>query len=967
MQATYPNNKIIWLFIILLCAHYPALLTSSEKNKYESKMNEPSTGNPSYSSLFPISSEETKWVDSIMSKMSTRDKCAQMVMTWMLGNYISESSRDFKRVSSLIQNTKLGGIVFFKGDILNEALLINKFQGMSEIPLLIGADFERGLAMRLTDATEFPYNMAVAATGDKQFAYDMGKVIGLESRTIGVHQNYAPVADINNNSENPIINIRSYSEDKNIVSQFSAAFIAGTNDERVLSTAKHFPGHGDTQIDSHKDMPTISVDRFNLVNNELVPFVESIRAGVHSIMVGHLNVPALDPGGIPATLSKKIITDLLKNEMGFAGLVVTDAMNMSAVTNYYSVGEAAVLAVKAGNDLVLMPPDEEVAVNAIYNAVLSGEISFERINESVRKILSAKKWLQIDKNLYSDLSKVPEIIGQESHIRLAQNIAEKSITLVRNDKHVIPIDPAKIYQTACISISDGLGSDSERIFQNEIDQKFTNVRKIFLNRKSTKKDYQNAYEIARQSDLILLPSFVRVRAYQGTVRLSESHTEFINKLLKLKTPSVIISFGNPYLLSLFPDAKTYLAAYGDPPVSQRAMASAIAGEINIQGKLPISIPKTDYIVGHGIPIENTTLKFVEGGYDLNYNFASVDVAMIQGVQNKIFPGGVLLIGKEGKVIYEKPFGNFTYDASSTLMSTDAIFDLASVSKVVGTTTAAMLLYDEGKLNLDEKVQNYLPEFGNNGKEDISVRNLLAHNSGLIAYRNFRKLYNSKEETLKAIMNETPVEPIGSKVVYSDLNMIVLQQIIEKISEKKLDEFLQEKIFKPLKMTRTMYNPPKELWYYSPPTSETIDPVKRNKGVVHDGNAFILDGVAGHAGLFSTASDLAVFMQMMLQKGKYAGKQFIKTSTVNNWTKPQLKESARGLGWDTNSLGGTSAGNLFSKNSFGHTGFTGTSVWADKEKGIFVILLTNRVYPGGEEGGIQKFRPQLHDAVMKAVQ
>ena len=508
--------------------------------------------------------------------------------------------------------------------------------------------------------------------------------------------------------------------------------------------------------------------------------------------------------------------------------------------------------------------------------------------------------------------------------------------------------------------------EDERIFQNEIDKRFNNVRKIFLNKKSSQKDYQKALEIARQSNLILLPAFVKVKAYQGTVSLSESHTEFINKILKLKTPSVLVSLGNPYLLSMFPQAKTYLTSYGDPPVSQIAMAKAIAAENNIKGRLPISIPETDFKIGDGISIENTTLKISEDNQDLHYNFASVDVEMIQAVQNKIFPGGVLLIGKKGKVIYEKPFGNFTFDDNSTLMSKDAIFDLASVSKVVGTTTAVMLLYDEGKLQLDKKVAEYLPEFGNDGKENITVRNLLVHNSGLIAYRNFPKLYKEKGEVLNAIMNEKLEYPTGSKNVYSDLNMIVLQQIIEKLAEKSMDKFLKERIFNPLKMTRTMYNPPKELWYYCPPTSDKIDPKKRNKGVVHDGNAWILGGVAGHAGLFSTAEDLAVFLQMMLQKGSYGGKQFIKTSTVEEWTSVQSDISSRRLGWDTNANLESSAGKLFSKNSFGHTGFTGTSVWVDKEKEIFVVLLTNRVYPDGNNNDIIKFRPQLHSTIMKAV-
>ena len=451
--------SILWIAILVIGALSPSSPYTSIKKIFENEMNNNSNATPlPYANLFPLTEEQTSWVDSVMQNMTTRDKCAQMVMTWVLGEYMNEDSKEFKRVNSLVKDQKIGGLIFFKGNILNEAILINKMQRISDVPLLISSDFERGLAMRLTDAIEFPYNMAVAATGDKNLAYEMGKAVSEECRAIGVHQNYAPVADVNNNAKNPIINIRSFSEDKDIVSDFCRSYIAGATELKVISTVKHFPGHGDTQIDSHQDMPTIAVDKLNLANNELVPFSEAIKAGVQSVMIGHLNVPAIDPSGLPATLSKRVITDLLKNEMEFNGLIVTDAMNMNAVTNYFSVGEAAVKAVLAGNDMVLMPPDEEIAVTAIYQAVLAGEISSSRIDESVRKILTAKKWLGIDNGQYSDINEISNTVNSEHHKLLAEEIAEKSITLVKNDNHLLPLDPSKIYQTACITISEGLGT-----------------------------------------------------------------------------------------------------------------------------------------------------------------------------------------------------------------------------------------------------------------------------------------------------------------------------------------------------------------------------------------------------------------------------------------------------------------------------------------------------------------------------
>ncbi|MBZ0199032.1 MAG: serine hydrolase [Ignavibacteriaceae bacterium] len=953
---------LIWIFIIPIFAFVPPGYYTEKFLKEENKMEHFNSADySSYPPMFKLNNDDINWVETTLAGLSLRDKCAQMIMPWTLGNYVSEESTDYQRVEMLVKESKVGGLIFFKGDVTNEALLINKMQRMSDLPLLISSDFERGLAMRLSDATEFPYNMALGATGNPHLAYEMGRAVADECRALGVHQNYAPVADVNNNALNPIINIRSYSEDINIVKEFSEAFIKGTEERNVLTTAKHFPGHGNTMVDSHQDLPTIYGSQEELFNNELVPFIAAIKAGVHSVMVAHLEVPAFEKQpGIPATLSKSIITGLLKEKLNFRGLVCTDAMNMSAVTKNFSVGEAAVKAVLAGNDLVLMPPDEDVALNAIYDAVLNGEIDRKQIDESVRKILAAKRWLKIENNRYSEIDNLNKSISTLEHINLAKKIAEESITLVKNEKNLIPIDPGKYSNTLCITLSDGIGTDGNRAFQHGVQEKFPEVKNIFLNKRSKKKDYDKAINAARRADLILLPAYIRVKAYQGTVSLSELQEDFVNKLLRLKIPVVTISFGNPYLLSAFPSAKIYLCAYGDSKASQTAMLEAIVGINPTTGKLPISIPNTEFVLGHGLESSTNKLIAVDTTDD-RFNFTRVNNLMNNAVENKISPGGVLLAAKNGKIVYTKSFGKFTYDDTSRAVTKDAIFDLASLSKVIGTTSAAMFLYDENKLRLEDKVSKFFPEFAANGKKSITIRNLLVHNSGLIAYRNFRQLYNSPEEVINAIIDEKLEYPTETKTVYSDLNMIVLQQVIEKITGKKLDDYLNTKLFEPLGMTRTMYNPPYGLWYYIPPTSRSGKP-----GVVHDGNAAILNGVAGHAGLFSTADDLAIFMQLLLQRGKYGSKQIFKQKTIDKFTTLQSKFSTRALGWDTPSESGSSAGEKFSLNSFGHTGFTGTSVWADKEKNVFIILLTNRVYPDGMNTEIINFRPLLHNELMIAL-
>jgi len=508
----------------------------------------------------------------------------------VLGNFLSEDSPEFKRLVRLVKDLKVGGLIFFSGDILNQAMLTNKMQALAKLPLLIAADFERGLGMRLKDGLEFPYAMALAATGDMTLAFKLGKAIAEESRAIGVHQNYAPVADLNNNPQNPIINIRAFSEDKKITSEFCSAFIQGTTAGRILSTAKHFPGHGNTHIDSHLEIPVIKGNKKYLLENELVPFTASIKAGVHSIMVGHLAVPAIERNPkITATLSKKVITNILIKKLGFDGLIMTDAMNMDSVCKNFSATEATVMAFNAGNDLILFPPDEEIAVEALNSAIKRGEISESRIDHSLRKLLSAKQWLKIDENRFIKLNDIPKSLTTKEHLKLAQTIADKSITLVKNEKKIIPLNKSNHQNIFWITITEGLGNESEMFFQSLLQEQFPNSMHALIHQETNDEYYTKIIKAVEEVDLVILSSFIRVKAYQGSVSISKKHEEFINKILRLKKPNALVSFGNPYLLSLFPKVNAYLCTYGDIKVSQQAVLKAISGEIKVQGKLPISI------------------------------------------------------------------------------------------------------------------------------------------------------------------------------------------------------------------------------------------------------------------------------------------------------------------------------------------------------------------------------------------
>ncbi len=600
MLKKFSTKNFLFSFsMLILFSFFPSMLNRGiHDRKFQSKEE------IKYPSVFPLTNEDKDWIENHLVKMTTREKCAQMIVPWVLGKDYSNDSLGLARMTHFVKDLKVGGLLFSTGDVLNEAIDINKMQEMADIPLLISADFESGLGMRLPDGTSFPYNMAVAATGDPQFAFEMAKVISAESRAIGIFQNYAPVADINNNPDNPVIGIRSYSEDRNIVAKYTGEFIRGSRQIGNISTAKHFPGHGNTKIDSHIDLPLIEGDSTYLLNNEIYPFKRLINNDVQSIMVGHLVVPALeDNDSLPATLSYKIVTDLLKHKLGFDGLIITDAMNMQALTKYFREDTAAVMAVKAGNDILIMPPHVETTINALVDAVQSGEIDILRINESVRKILAAKRWLRLQKNKISNIDDIGEKISTKSSLALASKIADRSITLVKNTRRVIPIRPGRYGKVLSVAFSFGVDEDSSLTFQEGVKENFKNTQIYMLNKESNTREYDRILRDARKSKLILVPYYMRPPSDEDSQKLFIKFKKVIEKLLVSRAPVVLISFGDPYLLSRYTNAKTYLSAFSDTPVSQKSMLKAMLGKIDITGELPISIPNTLYRMGYGIKLK----------------------------------------------------------------------------------------------------------------------------------------------------------------------------------------------------------------------------------------------------------------------------------------------------------------------------------------------------------------------------
>jgi beta-glucosidase-like glycosyl hydrolase len=536
-----------------------------------------------------------------ISSMTLREKIAQMIISSSDGYSLDKNSKEYNRLKNLVINQKIGGFIFFKGNSLQEAEIINDLQSISETPLLISADFERGTKMRLDDGSLFPNNMAIGATRNPKLAYQMGLLIAKECRAIGIHQNYAPVLDVNNNSKNPIINVRSFGEDPLLVSQMGTAMIKGIQDGNVIATGKHFPGHGDTDIDSHNDLPVLNFDMTRLNNIELVPFKNAINSGVKSVMIAHLSFPAIENTPyIPASLSEKIVNGILINQIGFHGLIVTDALNMSGITKHFSTKEVALMCVNAGIDLILMPQGEELSIKAIEQAVINGDIKEERINYSVQKILEAKEWLGLNENKMVDLEKINSIVNSEEEQILSQMIADESVTLVKNDNNILPFKKANS-NILLLSLNNGNDKGNSDLFLKKLDVKsrgYFNKINIF----EQNGEVSNAEEIisaSTEADYILIPIYAKVKIKTGTVGLPESQISLIKALKEKGKKVIVISFGNPYLLQGFEDIDSYICAYGDGESSINASIKGILGEIKFKGKLPVTINES-YKFGDGI-------------------------------------------------------------------------------------------------------------------------------------------------------------------------------------------------------------------------------------------------------------------------------------------------------------------------------------------------------------------------------
>jgi beta-glucosidase-like glycosyl hydrolase/CubicO group peptidase (beta-lactamase class C family) len=915
----------------------------------------------------PVSS----WAKDTLATLSVREKAAQMIGVRANSLRGSSATAERRRLLGLVKTLGVGCVVVFDAEVDSLPRVLNDLQREARLPMLVAADMERGVAFRIRrGVAPLPYAMAAAATGSLESARLMGEVAAREGRALGIHWAFAPVADVNSNPRNPVINIRSFGDDPQQVAAASAAFVEGASRHGLLTTAKHFPGHGDTAVDTHLQLATIGGDRRRLSAVELLPFRRAVAAGVDAVMIGHIAAPSLDPSGTPATLSQAMVNDVLRGELGFSGLIVTDAMEMGGLRTARA-GDAAVQAVRAGADLVLLPPEPEAVVSALVRAVSDGQLTESRLDESVLRILNAKERLGLHRERQVDAAAASDEVGRPEDVARAQQLARESVTVVRNRGGVLPLRPERPLRLLHLVLSSDLRNDQiQAIPEEELRARRIPARTIALAPGVSEQTALSVLAQAPQFSHVLVSAFVRVTSSKGSVDMAPEHARLIERLSAAGHPVIVVSFGSPYLLRQFPDVPAYVCAYGSAESSQRAAVAALFGEFPVTGRLPVTIPGLA-ARGEGLMLakHEMTLRsarpeevgFKPGG------MLEVDRVVDGFLEQKAFPGAVLAVGKDGALVHLKAYGRQTYDKDATPVTTETLYDLASLTKVIVTTTMAMSLVDAGRLDLAKPVSAFLPRFSGGDKDKVTVWHLLTHSGGVDWWAPLYKDAKGKDAYLEKIYAMDLKFAPGAKSVYSDLGILLLGEILERVAGESIDQFARERIFRRLGMKDTGYRPPKELLARVAPTE--FDKEWRGRlvhGEVHDENAAGLGGIAPHAGLFGSAGDLARFAQMLLNGGVYDQQRLVSRATVERFVaKAGVPDSSRALGWDTTSQG-SSAGTLMSARAFGHTGFTGTSMWMDPERQLFVILLTNRVHPTRENNLIRQARPAVADAVMRAL-
>ena len=924
-----------------------------------------------YTEEYEDSSYNEVDVEEILANMSLEEKIGQLFSIRANGTFTNHRDPVVQRLERLITDFHIGGVIFFRGDVYAQTMLNNRLQSIAELPLWISQDMEFGAAMRVDGTTRFIPAMGIAATGNPENAYLKGKITAREAKAVGVHQVYAPVLDVNNNPENPVINVRSYGADPHMVSDFALQFMNGVENAGLLATGKHFPGHGDTDTDSHLALPTINHTFDRLEEIELVPFRRAVDGGMRSIMSAHISFPNISTNvGLPGTLDESILNRILVDSLGFNGLIVTDGLEMLGIANHYSPGEAVIMALQAGADVMLLSPDEMTAINELYRAVESGRITEERIDHSVRKILTLKKEQGLFENRFVEVETLSQKINTPEYQAIAHRIARESITVLKNEGDVLPIREKNFGNVVVIAVSDGDGHSSESVLQQEMRRYHHGIRFHALNNRTTPEEINRLLRDAQRADLVMIGSFIMVRSYHP-MQIPEKQLGVLQEIMAMDQPKILTAFGNPYVVGDLPETDVHVLAWASTADQVRQAIPSLFGASTVGGRFPGEVPGL-YEIGDGLDIPHTTVRFdrPESSGMITDSLLHIDMIMQRAINDSVFPGGVVGVMRNGALVWQQGYGYHDYTKTRRVRAND-VFDLASITKIMSTTTAIMKLADDGRLSIDDPVAKYIDEFDTDDKRDITIRHFLLHTSGLPAYKIYVDVLRTRAEILHAVRNEPLENRPGERYVYSDLGYILLGEIVEAVSGKRIDQFVRDEIFEPMGLHSTWYNPEQA----GPSVSNRIPPTEidtvYNRGTVqrrvHDERAYFMDGIVGHAGLFSSVQDISKFAFMMLNGGIYGGEQFLTAETIDYFTGHRSPINHRGLGFDRKSDGFSSAGTLTGENTFGHLGFTGTSLWIDPDEDIAIILLTNRTYPNRSYGSTIRFiRAEIADAVMNSI-
>lgn len=926
------------------------------------------------------------WVDSVFDTMSLDERIGQLQMVNVEGSNLETMK---SKLTGLIKNQYIGGVIFMKGTVENEVELTNMASREAKIPLLVSIDGEWGLSMRLPNTTRFPKNMMLGAIRNDSLIYQFGKETARQCQAMGIHVNFAPVMDINSNPANPVIGIRSFGEDIDRVSQLGIMYSKGLEAGGVMSVSKHFPGHGDTSTDSHKTLPLIQHSRARLDSVEIVPFKRYIDAGLSGMLTAHLNIPSLDNSGIPGSLSKKVVTDLLKDELGFSGLVFTDGLAMKGVSDEKDMSANSI---NAGNDILLGPINPVKEFNALKRAVEDGKISEETINERCKNILTYKCLLGVQTLKEIDQSTIFEQLNTPDAEWLNRKLNESAITLLKNDSSIVPLKSLDKRSIAAIAI----GASANNAFHKTL--------KLY--------DDVACFNVSDAAGLSRIKN--QLSKYDTFIVSVHNNKGFDNATLQSiigNKESIITFFTTPYRMSSYSGAikkaDAVVVGYEDTPFAQEYAAQAIFGGNNIDGILPVTV-KGLFNVGDGLKTEKTRLSYnmpEEVGINSEKLTAIAKIAQ-EGIDKKAYPGCEILIAKNGVVIYNEAFGSFTYD-NKQKVTPDDIYDIASMTKATAVIPALMKLYDEKKIGLQNPISKFVPQLKGTNKGNITIRDALFHETGLpsfiqyympaidkdsypgslISYRSNDNYpakidngawgridykYNpklissvSKPGFTKQVAdglfvsdayNDTIIQRIAdSKLrprksyLYSCLNFMLLKEVIEDVSKTNLNTFLQNNYYKKLGATTTTYNPLTKFSKDMIVPTEQDDFLRKQllQGYVHDEGAAFLGGISGNAGLFSNANDLAKLYQMMLNLGVYGGEQYVSKETVRLFTTMKSANSRRGLGFDKPDPRGGKASPTSPQTPmsvYGHTGFTGTCFWIDPDNQMVYIFLSNRIYP-----------------------